>query len=264
VITPAEAAIAKVTELEVKLSTATEEERGKLNETLLSLKNDENEAVPTIENMTAALQSQIEHLQAYYDNLAKIKAGGFSADVLAMVSGGTAQDMDYAKALADAIDQYGANSDQVRKLNEQVAAVKAKTGELAAAMTENTLAVDENMTELVDNYTKALEGLNQYDGAKANAAQTVQGIVDGLGEKAGQVSDQVNSILGMLAELSGAGYSIPGVNFNSIVTGGAAPQGGTQALNVNSHVYLDGKEITNNVSTHMANDMRAQERSLIE
>jgi hypothetical protein len=70
----------------------------------------------------------------------------------------------------------------------------------------------------------------------------------------------------MLAELSNAsyGYEIPGVNFNSIVTGGAAPQGGTQALNVNSHVYLDGKEITNNVSTHMANDMRAQERSLIE
>lgn len=264
VVTPAEAAIAKVTELELKLSTATEEEKGKLNEMLLSLKNDENEAVPTIENMTAALQSQIDHLQAYYDNLAKIKAGGFSADVLAMVSGGTAQDMDYAKALADAIDRYGADSDQVKKLNEQVAAVKAKTGELAAAMTENTLAVDENMTALVDNYTKALEGLNQYDGAKANAAQTVQGIVDGLGEKAGQVSGRVNNILNMLAELSGADYSIPGVNFNSVVTGGAAPQGGTQAVNVNSHVYLDGKEITNNVSTHMANDVRAQERSLIE
>jgi hypothetical protein len=251
--TPAEQAREKMKELELA---------GKSSAEIIASGYDA--AVPTIENMSVALQSQIDHLQAYYDNLAKIKAGGFSADVLAMVSGGTAQDMDYAKALADAIDQYGANSDQVRKLNEQVAAVKAKTGELAAAMTENTLAVDENMTALVDNYTKALEGLNQYDGAKANAAQTVQGIVDGLGEKAGQVSDQVNNILSMLAELSGAGYSIPGVNFNSVVTGGAAPQGGTQALNVNSHVYLDGKEITNNVSTHMANDMRAQERSLVE
>ena len=274
-VTPAEAAIAKVTDLEVKLSTATEKEKGKLNETLLSLKNDANEAVPTIENMTKALQSQIDHLQAYYDNLAKIKAGGFSADVLAMVSGGTAQDMDYAKALADEIDKHGANSAQVKKLNDQVKEVKAQTDKLAATMTENTLAVDSNVTQMVDAYTKALEGLNQYDGAKESAAQTVQGIVDGLGEKASSVQEQVNGILAMLAELSSASYTVPGISFNQAVTGGVSTgaQQATEAetsfieamaanpVKVQTNVFLDGKQISQNTSSHMADSVRAAERS---
>ena len=266
-ITPAEAAIAKTKELQLQLEKATGDERDRIAKNLESLESETNAAVPTIENMTAALQSQIDHLQAYYDNLAKIKAGGFSADVLAMVSGGTAQDMDYAKALADAVDKYGADSDQVRKLNEQVAEVKAKTGELAATMTENTLAVDENVTALVDAYTKALEGLNQYDGAKASAAETVQGIVVGLGDNA--------KFVAMLAELSNASYTVPGISFNQAVTGGVstgaqqATEAGTSFLEamaanpvkVQTNVYLDGQQISQNTASHMADSVRAAERS---
>jgi predicted nucleic acid-binding Zn-ribbon protein len=275
-ITPAEAAIAKTKELQLQLEKATGDERDRIAKNLQSLESETNAAVPTIENMTAALQSQIDHLQAYYDNLAKIKAGGFSADVLAMVSGGTAQDMDNAKALADAVDKYGADSEQVKKLNEQVAEVKAKTGELAATMTENTLAVDSNVTQMVDAYTKALEGLNQYDGAKASATQTVQGIVDGLGENASSVQEQVNGILAMLAELSNASYTVPGISFNQAVTGGVSTgaQQATEAetsfleamaanpVKVQTNVFLDGQQISQNTASHMADSVRAAERSV--
>ena len=268
-ITPAEAAIAKTKELQLQLEQATGDERDKIAKNLESLESETNAAVPTIENMTAALQSQIDHLQAYNDNLAAMKAAGFSADVMAMVSGGTLQDMDYAAALA------GADSAQVKKLNDQVKEVKAKTGELAATMTENTLAVDSNVTQMVDAYTKALEGLNQYDGAKGNAAQTVQGIVDGLGEKASSVQAQVDGILAMLAELSSASYTVPGISFNQAVTGGVSTgaQQTTEAetsfleamaanpVQVQTNVFLDGQQISQNTASHMADSVRAAERS---
>jgi hypothetical protein len=142
-------------------------------------------------------------------------------------------------------------------------------------MTENTLAVDSNVTQMVDAYTKALEGLNQYDGAKGSAAQTVQGIVDGLGEKASSVQEQVNGILAMLAELSSASYTVPGISFNQAVTGGVSTgaQQATEAetsfleamaanpVNVQTNVYLDGQQISQNTASHMADSVRAAERS---
>jgi wobble nucleotide-excising tRNase len=209
-----------------------------------------DEAVPTIQNITAGLKSQVDYLQQYIDNIAKMRALGFSDDVLAMVSDGSAQSADYAAELAKA------GASEVAEINKQVAEVKAKTSELATSLTENNLAVDETMQTLVKNYTDALEELNQYDGAKANAAQTVQGIVDGLGENAAAVQSQVNSILSMLAELSNAsyGYNVPGVNFNSTVGGGSTTQ-------VHTTINLDGTRLADAVSTHQANDLKNLQRS---
>jgi vesicle coat complex subunit len=112
------------------------------------------------------------------------------------------------------------------------------------------------MQTLVQNYADALEELNQYDGAKANAAQTVQGIVDGLGENAAAVQSQVNSILSMLAELSNAsyGYNVPGVNFNSTVGGGSTTQ-------VHTTINLDGTKLADAVSTHQADGLKNLQRS---
>ena len=241
--TPAEQAREKMKELELA---------GKSSAEIIA--SGFNDAVPSVEKMAAALQGQLDHIKAYQENLVALRAQGFSADVLAMVSDGSAQSMDYAAALRSATGNQ--NGGQVQEINKLVADVKAASDSLATTMTENTLAVDETMQTLVQNYADALEELNQYDGAKANAAQTVQGIVDGLGENAAAVQSQVNSILSMLAELSNAsyGYSVPGVNFNSTVGGGSTTQ-------VHTTINLDGTKVADAVSTHQANGLKTLDRS---
>jgi hypothetical protein len=247
-VTPAEQARQKVKDVQKEIAEL--QKAGKSTQELELKMTGYDEAVPTIQNITAGLKSQVDYLQQYIDNIAKMRALGFSDDVLAMVSDGSAQSADYAAELAKA------GASEVAEINKQVAEVKAKTSELATSLTENNLAVDETMQTLVQNYADALEELNQYDGAKANAAQTVQGIVDGLGENAAAVQSQVNSILSMLAELSNAsyGYNVPGVNFNSTVGGGSTTQ-------VHTTINLDGTKLADAVSTHQADGLKNLQRS---
>lgn len=247
-VTPAEQARQKVQDVQKEIAKL--QKAGKSTQELELKMTGYNEAVPTIQNITAGLKSQVEYLQQYIDNIAKMRALGFSDDVLAMVSDGSAQSADYAAELATA------GASEVAEINKQVAEVKAKTAELATSLTENNLAVDETMQTLVQNYADALEELNQYDGAKANAAQTVQGIVDGLGENAAAVQSQVNSILSMLAELSNAsyGYNMPGVNFNSTTGGGSTTQ-------VHTTINLDGTKLADAISTHQADGLKNLQRS---
>ena len=99
--------------------------------------------------------------------------------------------------------------------------------------------------------------------------------MDGLGEQASSVQEQVNGILAMRAELSNASYTVPGISFNQAVTGGvsAGAQQATETetsflealaanpLQVKTNVFLDGKQISQNTSSHMADSVRAAERS---
>ena len=246
-VTPAEEARNKIKD--VKNEIAALQKAGKDTKELTLKMSGYDEAIPTIQNITAALKTQIDYLDEYQKNLDAMKRAGFSADVLAMVSDGSAQSADYAAALA------GANKAQVDEINKQVSTVRSKTDELSTALTENKLAVDETAQGLVDDWTAALEQLNQYDGAKENAAATMQGIIDGLGENAASVRAQVDSISSMLSELSGASYglNIPGVQFNSTVGGG-------QTVQVHTSINLDGTKLGEAVSQHQADALTQLQR----
>jgi hypothetical protein len=211
-----------------------------------------DEAVPTIARISEGLQSQSKYLQDYINNIARMRELGFSADVLAMVSDGSAQSADYAAELATA------GKTQVEQINSQVADVKAKTAELSTSLTENKLAVDEGLNGLTADWAAAMAELNKYSDAKGNVAQTMQGIIDGLSENAGTVQQQVNSILAMLSSLSGASYgvSIPGVNID---VPGSASRGST--IQVNTQLNMDGHAVASAVSTHQASSLRNMERS---
>lgn len=251
-MTPAEEARQKIHDVKSEIEDL--QAAGKSTDTLELKMEGYEEAVPTIQSITRGLRSQVDYLQQYIDNIATMRALGFSDDVMAMVSDGSPESADYAAELAKA------NKSQVDQINAQVQQVKVKNEELAQSLTENKLAVDESLDGLVADWQSAIESMNQYGGAKDSVEQTMQGIIDGLGAKAGEVEAQVTSILAMIASLAGADYgvSIPGVNFNASVISGPTP---VLPIQVNSSLNLDGRVVAQSVSQYQAYSSESQSRA---
>jgi hypothetical protein len=213
---------------------------------------DAENAIPSIQNLNEALDSQVKFLSDYYDNLERMRALGYSDDVIAMVSGGSAEDAGNARALANT----RSTDPRIKEINDKVNTIKSKSKDLAGAMTENKLTIDEQFKDLEKTAAEAIAGLSQYDEAKKNVTTTMQGIIDGLGETQGTVKSQVQNILDMLAQLSGASYSVPNFNLNTGTFGPVNPN-----LTVYTHLNLDGKQVATSVSEHQGNSMRSLQRS---
>jgi hypothetical protein len=212
---------------------------------------DAQNAIPTIQNMTEALDHQLQFLNDYYDNLARLREMGYSDQVIAMVSDGSVESAARAKALAE-----GSKEDR-DKINRRVKEVQDATDKLAGTLTENKLTVDEKAKELTADWEAAMASLDQHDTAKAGVANTMQGIIEGLGEGAESVRTQVQSILDMLAELSNAKYTIPNIDVSGMGTSGG------NGLNIEVHnvTTLDGRTLSQSVSQHQADQLNQINRS---
>ena len=252
-LTPADQARAKVKSLKdelAKLGPQTKENAKEWKALKDQISEMEN-VPPTIQNITENLLSQSKYLGEYMNNLAKMKALGYSDEVMAMVSDGSAESADYAAALAGARSQQ-----EIDQVNNLVAQVKAKTADLSTALTENKLAVDEAAQGLVDDWAAAMAEMNKYDVAQANAATTVQGIADGIASKSDAVRAQVDSIISMVDSLSNLSYgvSLPGI-------GGSSWYSNKKTITLNASFNVDGKQMANTISTVQAEDAGTLDRS---
>lgn len=251
VLTLQEQAKQKTTDLKKQLTgEITDDQRTHINQLI----TDANNAVPSVQNLTDALKSQLDFLCEYYNNLAKMREMGFSDEVIAMLSDGSVQSASYAKALIDATGN--AKAGQVKEINDLVDNVKRGTEKVSETLTENKLKVDETYQGLVQTAADAVAKLDKEAEAKGNVAKTMQGIIDGLSENEATVRAQVDNILSMLAELTGGSYgvTIPGVNMN-VNTGGNVP------ITINTNVNLNGQTVGNAVSQYQADQYNQQQRS---
>ena len=193
ITTPAEEAREKVDDLR---KTLTETNGAEVNLKISDIES----SIPTVQNMTAALQDQLDYLTQYQDYLAKARAAGVSDAVLGSLSDGSTQSFDYLKALATT-----GSAEEIRQLNDAYAQVEAAKSSLADSLTEQRLAADSEFTALSDAATAAVASLDQYATAEGNMEHTVQGIADGIAAKVPAVQAQVNALLSALSSLDGAG-----------------------------------------------------------
>ena len=198
IITPATKARDKMKELELSNKKFTKE-----GTVTLEYKEAEGN-VPTAQNMLAGLQSQLDYIAEYRTAMDKAMAAGASEELLAYLSDGTAESLDYLKALAD-------GSADIEDLNKAYQDVQEQSAAFTDELTQQKLVVDETYQGMKDAAYDAVVKLNQYDGAKASVEATVQGIVDGLGSQKENVQKQVDEILTQIARLEGqSGF---GVNY---------------------------------------------------
>lgn len=208
--TPAEKARKKVQDLK---DTITAENKAEID---IKIANEES-TIPTIENMTAALQDQVKYMEEYQANLAKARAAGVSESLLAELSDGSLESADYLSALALAADrgQWWA----IDQLNEAYQDANDSKDAFTDSLTESKLVADDAFKSLAQTAADSIAELDQYSAADTAMQNTVQGIADGIASRIPVVQAQINALNEVLAQLgsmnlgvgwTGAGISIGG------------------------------------------------------
>lgn len=145
------------------------------------------------------LQSQIDYMEAYQENLAAVQEMGLDADIVTMLSDGSTES---AAILAGLAEDGGESIDA---LNAKFAEVGTAKDTMATAMAEASIDFQGRATEIVTACNNMVAEVNQYSEAYANGASTIQGIIDGINSRIGLLQNRVGRVQSLAAQAASAG-----------------------------------------------------------
>lgn len=153
------------------------------------------------EGMMASLQSQLEFMQHYLENINQLKEWGVSADLIASLSDGSVESANYLEGLAkggkDAAVQVGELYDQVQ----------GKRKGFTDALTQQKLEADSAFSGLLETARETMEALDFGSEAQNAMADVVMGIASGISSNVPAVNAAVNELMSALSPLSSLGFS---------------------------------------------------------
>jgi hypothetical protein len=175
-------------------------------EALVKIRNAQKETNDALnqykpEGMKAGLQSQIDYMTEYLDNLRKAQEMGLSDELLASLSDGSKESAEYLAGLVEA------GPEAAQAVDELYQQVQEQKKSFTDALAEQKLAADETYDALVDKAMEAIGELNLGDEAEEAMAETVGGIAQGIADKAPEVQAAVDSIEEQLNRLAGFGLT---------------------------------------------------------
>lgn len=214
ITTPAEEARQKVDDLTASITKANAKE---INLKITGLE----ESIPSIQNMTKGLQDQIDYIEEYQRNLEKARDKGLSAELLAGISSGSAEDFDYLAAIADA------TTTEIEELNTKYAEAKKAKDDFVTDLTSTKLENDSAFNELVDAVNTSMTDLETVlaeSGAPAAMGSTMDEIIAAVTSRTGSLQSAIQNVVNLMAQLdslssSSFGYSSGGKGL-SIRNGG--------------------------------------------
>lgn len=153
------------------------------------------------QGMIDGLQSQIDYMDEYLQNLEKASELGLSEELLAQLSDGSKESAEYLAQIAQS------DADTVGELNSKYAELQEKKKGFTDTLTENKLAADEVYDGLVQKAIEAIGDLNLEEQAAASMGDTVLGIAEGIRDNIPEVESAVDALLEQLNRLEGYGMS---------------------------------------------------------
>lgn len=156
------------------------------------------EAVSTDE-LLSNLQSQIDYMEKYRENLAAVQEMGLDADIVEQLSDGSTES---AAILAGLAEDGGASIDA---LNAKFAEVSTGKDAMATAMAEASIDFQNRANEITTATNNMVAEVNQYSAAYANGASTIQGIIDGMNSRIATLSNRVTRVRSLTASAASAG-----------------------------------------------------------
>lgn len=152
----------------------------------------------SVEEMMAAMQSQMEFNEAYNANLIALKEyglGELSAAFQATGADGAA----YAAAIVAAIEEAGGASTEggqeiIRGFQEMNQGVADSQAELAATMTMMDGEFESAMDGITSAYGEAIEGLDKSAEAKEAAVNTFQSFKQGIDSQTPEIMSAMNAL----------------------------------------------------------------------
>ena len=162
------------------------------------------------ERMKANLQSQIDYMQEYLDNLETARSYGLSNELLASLSDGSAESAEYLAGLV------AGGKDAAQEVDALFTQVQEKKKEFTDGLTKQNLAADNVFQSLAEKAKEAVAALDQAVPAGENAGKTVAAIAESVSSHIPGVEEAVNGILAQLDRLSGYSVTIDFGGFGSI------------------------------------------------
>ena len=199
--TPADKVRKEVKSLQKQIEEADLDKKGELT-LQMTMKAGE---MPTITNMAAGLQSQLDYMREYQRLLQEARSRGVSEDILSMLSDGSEQSFDYLRALSE-------NGGSIEELNKVYAEVQAEAKNFTDTLTEQKLSTDEAFKSIVQTANDALAELNKGDEAKTAATNVMHGLIDGLSELEPDLKNTVDEIMRTMGRL----YTFGGFSFTGL------------------------------------------------
>lgn len=167
--------------------------------------------IPTIQNMTKALDDQATFMKEYQNNLALAQSRGVSKELLAEFASDFSQESgDFLHLIAHASDK---ELEEFKKSYEKMAKTKDP---LVESLTEMRLQADKEFDELINKAKEAAIKLNNTDVARDSMQATVDGIADGISLAVPKVKDAVDELN---AELDRLGDVSTGNLFSKVQNG---------------------------------------------
>lgn len=161
-------------------------------------------------NMRKNLESQLNFLREYKQDMEAAKAKGFSDEFLAQFADGSVESAEWLHELANAAPQ------QVGELNKLYGEVEQEKKELTNTLAGQQLSIDDTYKTLAEKAKEAVAGLDMQGEAAENTGKTIEGIATGIRDHVDSVSEQVDAIIAELNRLDGFGINIDFGGFGSI------------------------------------------------
>lgn len=153
----------------------------------------------TANDIKKGLEDQVAFIDEYMQLMEEAKQKGFDSDMLAELADGSADSLEYLRALSDAKDIEG--------LNKLYREAREKRNQMTNQLTEAKADADDVYQDLVDKSQELITEIDKHEQAYGASANTVQGIVDGLNEHLSDVADTVDAIIAQIDRLSELGIN---------------------------------------------------------
>lgn len=148
-----------------------------------------------VEDMTAALDSQIEYWNQYNRTLSALQQRGVNASFLSSIADGTIRSFETLQALEQA---DAAQLETIMQSFETLESVKEST---VSSLNEMQLYVDEDYRAMVQSVGELVAGMDQSEAAYANGLLTGDAVAGGLAAAYPNIVSLVDAINGTLAQI---------------------------------------------------------------
>lgn len=160
------------------------------------------ESEQTVADMQTALESQLEYLNLYTENLAKAEAYGLNENLIASLSDGSAESAGQLDAIIAKIEELGGTTEGmsedakafVDSFNTSFEQVETAKETWANSVAEMETDFESAMNEINSDMEEAVKNMDMAEDAKANAISTIDAYIEGIKSKIPEVNSAIASI----------------------------------------------------------------------
>lgn len=159
----------------------------------------------SISDMTSAMESQVEYLTTYSENLRKAAEYGLDGDLIASLSDGSTESAGQLDAIIGKIETLGGTTADaagfIKNFNDQFSAVSAAKDTFVATSESMKMGFDAAMTDIEDRMMTAISEMNMSKDAATAAEATVGAYISAI---KGKVEDAKSAAAAVAAAAKSA------------------------------------------------------------